>query len=456
MIQDYRDDLLSGKRSKGPDYPVLGHIRSGIMRLVRPKKDATDAQKKAYEERVIKYNALVAKGLSWDDIGEKIGGKGYLTPENQDYFTVRAIDCKTNPENAEILHKLYADKEGKIRRLPIVFMSNDWFECIPHQLATWNQSNWLYRSEYIKTRDEETGELGYRRMCVRPVPYVQGKRPFGGRDTTERGPCVPETCEEYQKNLCKLSGYVQGIIPGTRGAGVWQIYTKSIYSFRQMMGKFKLVEKATGRIVGLINEQTRKPIFSVLKVPDAEVSRYVVETGKTVLTEQDLIAIEADIDMFELMLAYQPQAVLARGEGAQRALTGGHGVESATTQTMEVEPENKEVQKPAEEEAKPAEDKKTEHEEFSCPKTYNADDTRCQGCDFPNDCKEQTKLDTETDNSPPAESYQIKVITRGALKFKVEPKAIDEYCATLSYVAAVEAIKMLNEGKFEFITAKAA
>lgn len=321
MIQDFRDDLLANKRGKGPTMPVLGHLRSGIMRLVRPKQDASTVEQKAYEDRVVKYRELVIQGLAWDEIGEKIGGKKFLTPENQDYFTCRAVDCRTNPENAAILHNLYADKDGNIRRVPIVFLSNDWFECIPHQLECRTQTKWLYRSEYVKGRDDVTGELGYIRVCVKPIPYEKGKRPFQGQDTEERGPCRPAECKEYQRGECKLSGYIQGVIPGTRGAGVWQIHTKSIYSFMQMMEKLKLVQQATGRIIGLIDQQTRKPIFTIMKVADAEVSRFIVETGATVKTEQDLIHLEADIDMFELMLAFQPQAILGRAEQA-RAITG--------------------------------------------------------------------------------------------------------------------------------------
>lgn len=439
MISDFRDDLLTGrhKSTRGPEYPVLGHVRSGIMRLVRPKQDASPAEVKAYENRVVVYQRLVEQGLSWEDIGKQIGGMQFLTPQNEDYFTVRPIDCRTNPENAEILKRLYADPDGKLRKLPIVFLSNDWIECIPHQLAVWSKTKWLYRSEYVRVRDEETGEMGYKRICVKPVPYEKGKRPFGGQDITERGPCVPEDCTEYQKGDCKLSGYVQGVIPGTKGAGVWNIYTKSIYSFRQMMQKFKLVEKATGRIVALIDKKTQQPVFSVFKVPDAEVSRYVVETGKTQLTSQDLIHIEANIDMYDLMLAYQPQAVLERGKEAQRAITGA----SPQHETTANAPERRTS---ASEEAPDI----AQEQGNDCPRAYDADNMICQNCDYPDDCKEQTqKVETERE----AEKAQITAITRAAVKFGVAKAAVEKYCAGLTYDQAVEAIRQLNKGQYDFI-----
>jgi hypothetical protein len=284
-------------------------------------------------------------------------------------------------------------------------------------------------------------------VCESPVPYTKGVRPFGGRDYREVRPCRPPECQEYQKGLCKLRGHIQGIIPGTKGAGVWKIETGSIYSFLQMREQMEMVQRITGRLQNLINPNTQKPVFWLRKVTDS-INRVDIDKGESTRTEQDLIYLEADIDMYELITSYQPQAVLERGERAQKALTGAPVLEASTTQVTHAEPANGKVHEPE----KTIKTEKKEHEEFSCPKIYNADDTRCQGCDFPDDCKEQTKRGTEADNNKPAEAYQIKVITRGALKFKVEPKAIDTYCAGLSYVAAVEAIKMLNEGKFEFIT----
>ncbi len=327
MIQDYRSDLLSGRSGKGPQMPLLGHLRSGIMRLVRAKKDpntgeVSQVEQATYDKRVVTYTKMVEEGKSWDDIGKAIGGKDYLTPENQDYFTVREIDCKTNPENAKILHDLYADNDGKIRRVPIVFLSNDWFDVIPHSLVYRKKSELVYRSEYTRITDQETEERGWQRICVKPVPYKQGVRPFGGQETEMRCVCNPDTCKEYQADLCKLSGYVEGMIPGTKGFGIWRIHSKSINSFQQIMSVLVSLEKACGRIYKLIDEKSQSSLLHIRKVGDQEVSHFDFKKGERKKVDQDLIYLETDIDMFKLMLDYQPQRVLARGEEAKALIAG--------------------------------------------------------------------------------------------------------------------------------------
>ena len=141
MVRDYRLDLLGG-RQQATRMPILGSLRPGIKRL---KKGCSD------QDQAI-YDAMVAAGALWTEIEDKLGpdkeGKTKLVPENRDYFTVRPGDCRTYPENAEILHKLYADPDGKIRRIPIVFLFGDWYETMPHQLMCWTARELKYRSEY--------------------------------------------------------------------------------------------------------------------------------------------------------------------------------------------------------------------------------------------------------------------------------------------------------------------
>jgi hypothetical protein len=312
MVNDYRTDLLGG-RDQQLRLPVLGNIRPGIKRL---KKDCTDTDKAIYE-------SMVKQGAMWHEIDARLGldarGKTKLIPGNEDYFTVRPADCRTNPDNARILHELYQDEDGQIRHFPLVFLSNDWFECIPHELTCWTARELKYRSKYKPVVDRETGETGFVRVCMSPVPYKKGVRPFGGRDYTETRPCDPQTCTDYQKGFCKIRGHVQCIIPGTRGAGVWNIETGSVYSFLQMKSQMEMVQRITHRLQGLINEKTGQPVFWLRKVTDS-ISRVDVDKGESTRTEQDLIYLEADIDMYELITNYQPQAVLARGKEAQAIL----------------------------------------------------------------------------------------------------------------------------------------
>jgi hypothetical protein len=316
-IKDYRDDLLGGNRDEDdlPQIPIVCHVRSGIMRLVRPK---TDQDEKNYTEDLKIYNAEVEKGTAWDEIKKKIKGK--LTPQNADYFTVREIDTKTFPENAEILHKLYADPDGEIRRLPIVFFFDDYFLNMPHSLTCWTASELRYWSKYRKVR-EESGEIGYERLCMRSIGRGKVKRAFGGKETEAWRVCEPDDCHEYQEGECKLSGYVQGVVPGVRGGGLLAIHTKSIYSYMQMMRKMKMILAGTKHLRGLYKPGTNDPLFFVRKVSDEEISRFDADKQKSVRTSQDLIYLETDVELNEILLEQRPERVLARGEEAKAILS---------------------------------------------------------------------------------------------------------------------------------------
>lgn len=307
MIADPKHDLLGGL-GRTLRMPVLGNLRPGIKKL---KSGHTELDKKIYEQ-------MVAQGAMWYEIEQKLGtdkdGKTKLIPGNEDYFTVRPSDCRVNPNNAKILQDLYADEDGHIRCVPVVFMFNDWEQNIPHELSCWTANSLKYRSDY-----RQDGSGNWERICVSPVPHKKGERPFGGRDVTVVRPCDPKGCKEYQDKKCTLRGYVQCIIPGAIGAGLWKIETRSFYSLRQIMETMILVGKITGRIVGLYRDG--KPVFTLRKVEDT-ISQVDVTKGESIKREQDLIYLDANIDMAELALAYQEQNVLERGKQAQALLAG--------------------------------------------------------------------------------------------------------------------------------------
>jgi hypothetical protein len=158
MIQDYRNDLLGGNNRGGLKLPVLGNIRPGIKRL----KNGCSEQDKAI------YDAMVKAGAMWHEIDQKLGpdksNKTKLIPGNEDYFTLRPFDCKTNQENAKTMHELYADPDGHVRRFPIVLLSNDFFENIPHDLVCWTARELKYRSKYKPVINQSTGEEGFERV----------------------------------------------------------------------------------------------------------------------------------------------------------------------------------------------------------------------------------------------------------------------------------------------------
>lgn len=304
-MDDYRDDLL-GKNDIATRMPVLGKLRPGIKVL---KSGCTELDKKIYDQ-------MVAEGALWYEIEQKLGndgkGKSKLIPSNQDYFTIRPADCKINPVNAEKIHKLYNDPDGQVRKVPIIFMFNDWRQNIPHNLVNWGANTAKFISDY-------NGDG--KRICTSPVPRKPGERPTPGtRPMHIHGPCIPEKCELYQKGHCKLHGYIQCIIPGTVGAGLWKIETTSIYSLQQIRQTMLLVGKITnGRLSGLYKDGL--PVFTIRKVEDT-ISRVNLVDGKSMKQDQDLIYLDANIDMAELALAYEEQAVLTRGQKAIAMVAG--------------------------------------------------------------------------------------------------------------------------------------
>lgn len=321
-MEDFRDDLL-GSADVAQRMPLLGKLRPGIKVL---KSGCTDLDKDI-------YNRMVADGALWYEIDQRLGndakGKSKLIPSNQDYFTVRPSDCKINQANAEKLHQLYNEPDGQIRSVPIVFMFNDWFQNIPHKLVNWGTNGAKFVSDYR----EFDGKM--QRVCTSPLPRKPKERPTPGkRPMHVHGPCCPETCEVYQKGYCKLHGYIQCIIPGTVGAGLWRIETTSIYSLQQIRQTMMMVQGITGgRLASLYRDGG--PVFTIRKIEDT-ISRVDLDSGESKKQDQDLIYLDANIDMAELALAYQEQAVLGRGERAVAALAG------------KVQPEPKPEPKPAE------------------------------------------------------------------------------------------------------------
>lgn len=330
-MDDYRNDLL-GQHDIATTMPVLGKLRPGI-KVLKSGCTATD--------QAI-YDTMVAEGAMWYEIEQKLGndssGKSKLKPNNQDYFTVRPADCKINQANAEKIHKLYDNDKGHIKSVPIVFMFNDWFQNIPHKLVSWGSNSVKFASSYVEKDSKQV------RVCTSPMPRKPGERPTPGmRPAHVHGPCVPETCKVYQKGYCKLHGYIQCIIPGTVGAGLWRIETTSIYSLQQIRQTMALVSSITrGRLAGLYKDGA--PVFTVRKVADT-ISRVNIEDGKSVKTDQDLIYLDANIEMAELALAYEETAMLSRGARAANVLTSGS---PGATKQKEESPAHVEVETTAE------------------------------------------------------------------------------------------------------------
>lgn len=453
-VKDYRLGIL-GKGIESVKLQELGRIRAGIKIL-----------KKGYTPRDEEiYNRMVAEGEGWDSIERALGpdkdNKSKLRPANEEYFTLRKIDCRVNIGNAERLHKFYDDEDGQIRRLPVLFPHNDWFQNIPHGYKEYNgKGELVHQSQYVPVRNEITGVYEYARMCTVPSPRKKDARgnwlkPSGGRDDRIAiGPCVPDNCEDYQKGRCVFKGEIHCRIPGAVGAGEWIIESRSIYSFLQMASVMNGVASRTRGVIAdlkqrdfetdklLLDEHGNvKPVFYLVKVKDT-ISRFDTGKGESTQTDQYLIYLELDIDETMLEVQYEERARLMRGEKAVGVLAPGtKAIESGnvieTTVTVESEPE----------------------------KADEGTDTTASGTGA-QEPERATVPEKETeppqqDKQPPsgrreANKAQRAAIKAMALKYGVEERAIDEYFKTMDYDAAVKAISDLNKGEYGFFTKAAA
>ncbi|MDO9529663.1 MAG: hypothetical protein Q7J27_10960 [Syntrophales bacterium] len=292
----------------GPKYllPKAGVIRPGIMVL---KAGCTPQDEKVYKD-------MTAKGAPWDDINKALGVDGKLkskmTPANVDYFTVNAGDCLF-PENAAIIKKLYADKDGKVRRIPVWFPVNEWWKIMPHSLRCWGQSGIKFMSD-IKI----TGNM-VENICRFPMNSEPGKRIFGGRQWGTR-PCSPEDCREYQAGECKFGGMVQFYIPGAKGVGIWVLPTTSWYSLVAIKSVLQDVSRITGGRLARLFDSDRKPVFQLTKTEEI-VSAIDTKTGKPTQRKQYLIYLDLTVDMTELALIYESRNLTIRGIKAAAMLT---------------------------------------------------------------------------------------------------------------------------------------
>jgi hypothetical protein len=294
----------------GPKFnmPRAGIIRPGIMRL----KKGTSAQDEAT------YKQMVETGQTWDDMDKRLGkdshGKSKLTPQNIDYFSIRPRDC-SDPRNVELITKLYGDKDGKLRSIPVWFPVNEWWNIIPHSLRCFGQSGIKFKSAF------KSSNGGVIRVCEYPLNALAGRRVFGGRQWGER-PCDPNTCPEYQRSECKFGGTIQFYIPGVKGMGIWVLPTTSWYSLVRIKSALEAVANMTsGRVARLFVGGTTP--FILRKVFD-EISTIDTKTGQPVRRSQWLITLDIEIDMFELAQAYEEHRILSRGQRAAGIITDGN------------------------------------------------------------------------------------------------------------------------------------
>ena len=304
----------------GSDYSIKtsGVIRPGIMVL---KKDCTEADHARYDQ-------LLVKGLSWTDMAKELGD--LLVPQNVDYFTVNSHDC-LNPANADLVKKLYADPDGRIRSIPVYFSMNEWWNIIPHGLSCYGMARGLkHRSSFEYERDDRGRIADYRMVCETPEELEAGKKLFGGRGWM-RKPCDPESCVEYQREECVFRGRIYFMIPRIMGLGSWVIPTKSWYSMKRLKEALRDMYKMTnGRIAYLLHKG--ETVFMLRKVK-ATVPSVDWEKGETKMRQQYLIDLDVVVDPLEVAREFSIERVLEKGARAVTMLTAGTEPSDAVSQT---------------------------------------------------------------------------------------------------------------------------
>ncbi len=310
-------DAVADGKTDMPTEPesVLGHrllptyagvLRSGIKVPYESGKNALTAKERTLFEK------WTSEGYSPREIEKEL--KKDLRPTNVPYFSVYRSECKNNPEHADLIRALYANERGEIDRLRITFLSEKWWETIPHKLMAFRKSGLYCSSEpiggrLIATRDPE---LDPEAMKQDGALHVKEKRRREFLRKKMTLPCIPDECPIYAANGCRFSGVLHFMILGVPGTDVWRLPTTSWYSVRGIKEKIDMFQSALaarGRsIVGIP--------FELFKY-EAEISRWDPEKGR-VRSKQWVIRIDCpELPLADLIVQsagfesiQRPQALL--------------------------------------------------------------------------------------------------------------------------------------------------
>lgn len=391
-----------------------GVIRPGIMVL---KKGHTQADLERYTE-------LLAHGMSWVDMAKELGDR--LIPQNVDHFTANRHDC-INPANADLVKKLYADADGKIRSIPVYFSMNEWWNIIPHRLCCYGLTRGLkHRSSFEYERDDRGRIADYRMVCETPEDLEAGKKLFGGRGWT-RKPCDPESCIDYQREECRFSGRIYFMIPGIKGMGSWVIPTKSWYSMKRLKRTLRDMYQITnGRIAYLLHKG--ETVFMLRKVK-ATIPCIDWEKGETKMRQQYLIDLDVVVDPLEVAREYSVERVLEKGARAVTMLTAGTERPDAfsetgagVTETDSPTPEEEQPERQAELEQTHGDGKEPDRQaEPEAPKNGNG----------------RKEMDRD----------QKLAITKMASRYQIQAETLEKVLAGVKfYDEAAKVISELNKG----------
>jgi hypothetical protein len=397
---------------------TLGVIRPGIMVL---KKGCGPAD-------VERYDQLLAQGMSWVDMAKEFGDR--LIPQNVDYFTANRHDC-INPANADLIKKLYADPDGRIRSIPVYFPMNEWWNIIPHRLCCYGLTRGLkHRSGFEYERDDRGRIADYRMVCETPEDLEAGKKLFGGR-AWMRKPCDPESCLEYQREECRFSGRIYFMIPGIKGMGSFVIPTKSWYSMKRLKKTLRdMYQLTNGRIAYLLHNG--ETIFVLRKVK-ATIPCIDWEKGETKMRQQYLIDLDVVVDPLEVAREYSVEKVLQKGARAMTMLGAGTEDDGADTGTDTRSDEPGQPERRVEPELPCGEEGRGK--QGTPPKTGR--DEKQPGPEAPRNGNGRKEMDRD----------QKAAITKMAARYRIQAETLDRVLAGVKFHdEAAKIISELNRG----------
>jgi len=291
--------------------PTGGKIRAGIKVLTKKAEESAQARA-IYEQGLAAGNSFVQIEKALAEALPNL--KTPLVPKNVPWFTVRGQDFP-NPETARQILETYGEvREDGVRRLyrfPVVFPSDFWQTVMPHELAAWGAAEKHYWSEY-----SADGRVRYCKHHASAPLDESGKRvirQFGGRKTAMRerngGLCDPESCPEYQRRQCNLTGRFLFFIPGIRSISAFELPTNSFYAMNMAIQKFETVSFLRGgRISGFLDRRDTPFVFSKRLMDVAHVDA----EGRAVRQRQWIIDLAAEVDITGLL----------RGDGDDVAAIG--------------------------------------------------------------------------------------------------------------------------------------
>lgn len=418
----YGDDEFEGVGDAmsllGPVFrlPDMGKISPGIM---VPKEGCSEADQALYKR-------LLQEGASWKEIEQAMGSderrRRKLKPLNVDYLTIHRKTCQ-DPAYPEQIIKRYADPDGKLRKIPVLFASNNWLDIIPHGLRCWGVSGLKYQSNF-KRVPNGYGGMDTIMVCETPAPITKGKKVYGGRGFVERGCCNPNACPEYQDGNCKFGGTINFMIPGVEGMGLWRLWTNSWYSMVAIKSVLEAVARMNrGRLAGLYHEQ--QCLFWLSKGAGT-VSRIDTEKGQAVRTDQWLIYLQARVDPGALAMAASSAQIMDRGKKAISTLSGG---------CDQMEPEGHPVL-PLQECTDPQADVPENY-----PLQSTATDTTVPG---ESEDEKGPSTVTRSTSAQMADEKQLSAIRKMALGLGIGVTVVDAKIAHLSRENAGEIIKRLS------------